>query len=35
MKTLRSIWPLAQCIALTLVLLAQVALFHWMTGGGL
>lgn len=35
MNTLRRIHPLVQCIGLGLVLLAQVAAFHWMTGGGL
>lgn len=35
MKTIRNLLPLALSIGLTLVLLAQVALFHWMTGGGL
>lgn len=35
MKTIRNLLPLALCIGLGLVLLAQVALFHRMTGGGL
>lgn len=35
MRTLRDLLPLALSIGLTLVLLAQVALFHRMTGGGL
>ena len=35
MKTIRTLLPLALCSGLTLVLLAQVVLFHWMTGGGL
>lgn len=34
LRTVRNLLPLALCIGLGLVLLAQVAVFHWMTGGG-